>query len=296
MMGKLALERVIMGERGEDKEEQGILCGLGVLQYLGVGETQLENGENPRVIGMLTSILERAIDRNDKELANTRSRAKTNYSTSSKYNISDNNCVKSSVNDGRKRVSDNVKKDEDNAKSNKQKLSMFNGMRAPGIGIESYIMRINKYARCSPCCFVLAYAYISKLISDNSLKSTELVCIPLITSLNIHRLLITSIMLAAKFMDDSHYNNAYFAKIGGVSTTEINGLEMAFLKMIGYRLHVSPNYFERLCSHFVKEVAMQAAVAQPPPFPHIPCPTLHCSFDEEQDRKVARVCTQCSGV
>ena len=37
------------------------------------------------------------------------------------------------------------------------------------------------------------------------------------TSLTVHRLLITAVMLAAKLMDDKYYNNAYYAKIGGVA-------------------------------------------------------------------------------
>ena len=42
-----------------------------------------------------------------------------------------------------------------------------------------------------------------------------------ISSLNVHRLLITSIMLASKFFDDVYYNNAYYARVGGISNTEV---------------------------------------------------------------------------
>ena len=34
------------------------------------------------------------------------------------------------------------------------------------------------------------------------------------TPLNVHRLLITGILLAAKLMDDNYFNNAYYAKVG----------------------------------------------------------------------------------
>ena len=46
-----------------------------------------------------------------------------------------------------------------------------------------------------------------------------------ISSLNVHRLLITSIMLASKFFDDVYYNNAYYARVGGISNSEVNSLE-----------------------------------------------------------------------
>lgn len=76
-----------------------------------------------------------------------------------------------------------------------QKLTVFHGLRAPTISIEKYLERIFKYANCSPSCFVVAYAYIDRFIHQQP-------GIP-ITSLNVHRLLITSVMVAAKFLDDA---------------------------------------------------------------------------------------------
>jgi hypothetical protein len=34
-------------------------------------------------------------------------------------------------------------------------------------------------------------------------------------------------MAAAKFFDDSYYNNAFYAKVGGVPAWEINALEVS---------------------------------------------------------------------
>jgi len=52
----------------------------------------------------------------------------------------------------------------------------------------------------------------------------------------VHRLLITAIMLASKFFDDVYYNNAYYARVGGISNSEVNSLEMEMLRMISVRL------------------------------------------------------------
>jgi hypothetical protein len=62
----------------------------------------------------------------------------------------------------------------------------------------------------------------------------------LLTDLNVHRVVITSIMLAAKFFDDQYFNNAYYAKVGGVPPTEMNSLEVEFLFRINFSLHVTP--------------------------------------------------------
>ena len=66
-----------------------------------------------------------------------------------------------------------------------------------------------------------------------------------ICSLNVHRLLITSIMLASKFFDDVYYNNAYYARVGGISNAEVNSLEMEMLRMISFSLFVQPEQYER---------------------------------------------------
>ena len=44
-------------------------------------------------------------------------------------------------------------------------------------------------------------------------------------------------MLAAKFFDDQYFNNAYYAKVGGVPTNEMNTLEVEFLFMSNFTLY-----------------------------------------------------------
>jgi len=60
-------------------------------------------------------------------------------------------------------------------------------------------------------------------------------------------------MLAAKFFDDFYFSNEYYAKIGGISTREMNMLEIEFLNSINFTLHVEPiiffQYRERILSH-----------------------------------------------
>lgn len=73
-------------------------------------------------------------------------------------------------------------------------VTIFHGLRAPTISIQQYIDRIFKYGACSPSCFVIAHIYM-----DRFLQKTD----GHLTSLNVHRLLITSVMVAAKFIDDA---------------------------------------------------------------------------------------------
>lgn len=75
-----------------------------------------------------------------------------------------------------------------------QKISVFQGLTRPNISIQSYLERIFKYANCSPSCFIVAYVYLDRFTQKQP-------SLP-VNSFNVHRLLITSVMVAAKFMDD----------------------------------------------------------------------------------------------
>lgn len=119
------------------------------------------------------------------------------------------------------------------------------------------MFRIHKYASCSNECFILALIYIDRLIQRNNF---------LLTELNVHRVVITAILLAAKFFDDAYYNNAYYSKVGGVLVSEMNGLEVDFLFRINFSLHVTPEVFEKYKAELVAH-SMNAGVTIPPQTP-----------------------------
>ena len=71
------------------------------------------------------------------------------------------------------------------------------------------------------------------------------------------RLLITGVMLAAKFYDDRYYNNDYYSKVGGVAKKELNELEIEFLNYINFNLYVDPVLFFRYRERILSQVVMQ---------------------------------------
>lgn len=73
-------------------------------------------------------------------------------------------------------------------------LEAFHGVRAPSISIAKYLERIYKYTKCSPACFVVGYVYIDRLAHRHPGS--------LVVSLNVHRLLVTCVMIASKILDD----------------------------------------------------------------------------------------------
>jgi len=144
-------------------------------------------------------------------------------------------------------------------------VSKFHALRPPAISILDYLERVSKYASCSGECFVLALIYIDRIIQSNPSF--------VVNSLNIHRLLITSVMLGAKFFDDQYFNNAYYAKVGGVPCNEVNSLEVEFLFMTNFTLFVTTDtyrqYYTELCNHAMHSTCGCATFPIPPLAPQM---------------------------
>jgi Cyclin len=131
--------------------------------------------------------------------------------------------------------------------------TLFCGTRAPAVALDAYLSRIFRYANCSPACYVLAFIYLERLVeADAGLR---------ITALSVHRLISTCVLVATKFLDDSYYNNSYFAKIVGISLTEMNALELELLGRIDFRLHVQPEEFDAVCQRLVDHLSEDELLA-----------------------------------
>jgi hypothetical protein len=51
-----------------------------------------------------------------------------------------------------------------------------------------------------------------------------------------------------------HYNNAVYARVGGVSNAELNKLELELLFLLDFKVMVSTRVFESYCLHLEKEM------------------------------------------
>jgi hypothetical protein len=133
-----------------------------------------------------------------------------------------------------------------------QHLTRFHATSVPRISIHDYLSRIAKYFYCSDACLVLGLVYIDRLVKLHP----EFV----VSVLNIHRLLLTSIMLAAKWHDEVFYSNDYYARVGGVRSRELETLEVLFLKQVDWRLYVLPEEYDQYLRHVL--LAVQGGTSQ----------------------------------
>lgn len=141
-----------------------------------------------------------------------------------------------------------------NEKRPRTAFTKFDSSVVPAITAVDYLRRIAKHSHCSPTCFIFALIYIDKLQRQPKYA---------VTRINVHRLLITSVLVAAKFHDDRYYDNARWAQIGGITLAELNNLELEFLFAMGFDMGVSveehDRYAREVCRHAFAPPAPEAA-------------------------------------
>ncbi|KAL0079023.1 cyclin [Phycomyces blakesleeanus] len=123
--------------------------------------------------------------------------------------------------------------------------SCFHARTASPIDIHSYLARILVYTPCPNECFLSLLVYLDRMACSPSRLRID--------SRNIHRLIIAGVMVATKFFSDRSFTNARYAKVGGISVTELNSLEIEFLRLNNYSMNVSveelENYGNQLVLH-----------------------------------------------
>ena len=62
----------------------------------------------------------------------------------------------------------------------------------------------------------------------------------------------TCMMIAIKFFDDGFYSNAFYAKVGGISVSELNEMEKEMTKIINFNFYIDQKEFERYCRKLVE--------------------------------------------
>ena len=112
----------------------------------------------------------------------------------------------------------------------------FSPSRQTSFSLSFYIRRLVEYTCCSKSAFVVAVLYLARLAERHPVF--------MLSDLNVHRLACTSVVLAAKWLDDISYSNAHYARVAGVqSAAEMTRMENHFLSAIDYRLYVAPDNY-----------------------------------------------------
>lgn len=116
----------------------------------------------------------------------------------------------------------------------------FYSKHPPPISLEDYLMRIHKFCPMSTAVYLATSFYIHKLAVEER-------AIP-VTRRNSHRLLLAGLRVAMKALEDLSYPHIRFAKVGGVSESELARLEISFCFLTNFEFKTS------------KEILLQHAI------------------------------------
>lgn len=90
--------------------------------------------------------------------------------------------------------------------------------------------RIQRFCPLSTAVYLAASYYLHRLAITDRI-------IPL-THLNVHRLVVAALRIAAKTLEDKSYRHIRFAKVGGLNDLELSRLEVSFCFLMDFELKV----------------------------------------------------------
>ena len=111
-------------------------------------------------------------------------------------------------------------------------LTRFHSRAPPGISVADYLQRLTTHATLSPPILLSMVYYIDRLCALYPAFT--------ISSLTVHRFLITAATVASKGLSDSFWTNSLYARVGGVSLKELALLELEFLWRVEWRIVPRP--------------------------------------------------------
>jgi hypothetical protein len=151
----------------------------------------------------------------------------------------------------------------------------FYGRHIPKATIKDYIKRILYYTQQSISYYehkIEVATGANQLHATDPKKATELLAVCIATYLtrlqmkgivldrwNIHRLLLGAFILAYKTQMDYKLDMEWIGKVGGVSLAQANEIELSFLKLLNWKVHLNP---EQIKATAIDVLKLDPAVAE----------------------------------
>ena len=128
---------------------------------------------------------------------------------------------------------------EENTKEfNKENNSLIKPFLSinPSISIKDYLERLYKYSKMNVSTIILILIYIDRISNINKFKLTYYI---------IHKLILSSMVVAIKYNEDEYFSMKFYAKLGGVSKNEMVFLEYYFVSLIKFNLFIKKELFNK---------------------------------------------------
>ena len=115
-----------------------------------------------------------------------------------------------------------------------KKIKLFMLKKIPPISIKDYLLRLSKYSKISASTLIFILIYIDRLCYKYKFK---------INYFNIYKFILASLVISVKYNEDDFFSSEFYAKLGGISKTEMNYLEYEFISMINFNLYIKEDLF-----------------------------------------------------
>ncbi|KIJ49588.1 hypothetical protein M422DRAFT_27954 [Sphaerobolus stellatus SS14] len=125
-----------------------------------------------------------------------------------------------------------------------ESLTRFHSRSTPSISVLEYLRRIVRFTNVERTCALVTLHYIDQICARLPRFT--------ISSLTVHRFLISSIAISSKALCDVFCMNSYYAKVGGLRVQELNLLEKDFLAAIDWRLNCTQELLQEYYVNLVR--------------------------------------------
>ncbi|KAI9011121.1 cyclin-domain-containing protein [Gaertneriomyces semiglobifer] len=144
-------------------------------------------------------------------------------------------------------------------------LTRFHSRAPPGISILDYMKRIVRYANIERVVLLILLIYVDRICER---ERGFVVC-----SLTVHRVAIAGVCVGCKALCDTYLTNTMYAKVGGITTKELNLLEVEFLRLIDWKLVADVEIMQGYYVNLVKQHPNYTLRSSIPSIPHNNTPT-----------------------
>ncbi|KAG8720400.1 hypothetical protein FRC08_000348 [Ceratobasidium sp. 394] len=123
-------------------------------------------------------------------------------------------------------------------------LTRFHSRTPPAITIQEYLKRIVRYTNVERSCLLITLHYIDQICTRLPHFT--------ISSLTVHRFVISSIAVSSKALCDAFCTNSHYARVGGIKLIELNVLEREFLEKMDWRLTCTREMLQEYYTNLVR--------------------------------------------
>jgi len=104
----------------------------------------------------------------------------------------------------------------------------------PSVTAAEYVFRFMRYIPGMREIGIVALALVDRFLTMDGVSLSEA---------NVHRIWLSSAVVAHKFTEDHYYSGTYYAKIAGIGVGELNDLQLKFFAGIGYCANVTKDEY-----------------------------------------------------